>query len=178
MRQIVRFLVVSAALMTFMSVIIVSSPGFARAQEDSSQSDTSQSDDWQPLPPVPPAVQPDKAAPPPNLAGCWSGEMDDDRLGVGTGFVFVVQNKKKIARGTVVGLSFPDGPSASHGITGTVGAKSFKLRFQRSTCVIGIRGTFSSGDLVGTYQVTKRCLGRKLAGTFDFTSDPSGSTCH
>ncbi len=172
MSRIIRFLIAMAASVAFVSGLIAGCADFARAQDA-----TTETGGWQPLPPGPAIAQPDKAAPPLQVAGCWSGEIDDDFTGVGSGFTFVVQKGKRIARGTLIGFSFSGGPSATHGITGTVNSRSYKLSLTRDGCSVRIRGTMSSGDLVGTYSLTKRCLGSKFAGTFDFAFDPSGTSC-
>jgi hypothetical protein len=153
--------------------IVAAAATSARAQDASTDASG-----WQTLPPEAPVAQPDKKAPPLQLAGCWSGEIDDDTTGVGTGYAYIVQKGKRLKRGTHIGFRFNGGPDQSHAIKGSVNSRTFKLRFQRSTCVVSVHGTIApSGDAIGSYRLTKRCLGQKYAGMFDFTYDPTNTTC-
>jgi hypothetical protein len=173
MSRVTRFLIVSATSILFLSGLIAASANPAHAQDESSQSE-----DWQPYTPSV-VSQPDKKLPPPIIAGCWSGDLDDDKLGAGTGFAFIVQHGKKLTKGTQIGISFPAGPSRTHGIRGNVNSKgAIKLHLAQSGCVVNIHGKVVSDDVTGTYFLNKACrLGRKLVGTFDFTFDPTGTTC-
>jgi hypothetical protein len=171
MLRILRLMPAMLAAAMLAAGLTAVAPLIAQAQEAVSE------DQWQPVSPPWAIVQPDKSAPPLELAGCWSGELDDDQFGTGFGFALVVQNRKKITKGTIIGASFVSGPSGSHGIKGHVNSKQFKLHLSRGGCNVNIRGTLASGDLVGTYRFTRRCVGDKLAGTFDFAFDPSGTSC-
>jgi hypothetical protein len=170
MARIIRFLTVSTAAALLVTGLVAGSAGLARAQQADSQSDG-----WQVLPPQPAVAQPTKVAPL-DVAGCWSGSIDDDTTGTGSGFVFFNQKGKRLVHGTTIGLSFNGGPSKSHGITGTVNSQNFKL-IHPGHCKVLIRGTISSGDLVGSYGLSKHCLGQKFGGTFDYTFDDTGNSC-
>lgn len=173
MSRVTRLLIVAVASALLISALILVS-----ARRLHSQETILESDGWQPFTPSAVVTQPDKKAPPLDVAGCWSGEVDDDKTGVGSGFVSFVQQGKKIKKDTVIGLSFNGGPSASHRIKGDVNSKRVKLHFEQASCVVDASARLPSEDLVGSYRITKGCrLGGKFTGTFDFTFDPSGSTC-
>jgi hypothetical protein len=174
MSRVTRFLFVLIPSLLLLSGIIAVSASRARGQEKSIESQG-----WQPYTPNFAASQPETTMPPPNIAGCWSGDLDDDKLGPGTGFTFIVQQGKRLTKGTMIGISFPAGPSASHGITGGVNSTgTMNLHLEQSGCVVNVHGKVMSDQLTGTYSVNKACrLGRRLAGTFDFNFDPTGTTC-
>jgi hypothetical protein len=175
MSRVTTILILAVISSLFMSALIAGSASLARSQDDES----AQSEDWQPYTPNFAASQPDTKIPPPNVAGCWSGDLDDNRLGAGTGYVFIVQHGTKLTKGTRLGFSFPAGPSRSHGIRGRVNNKgSINFHLEQSACVVNIHGKVVSDDASGTYSVKKACrAGGKLVGTFDFTFDPTGTTC-
>jgi hypothetical protein len=162
------------AIAAVFAIAIFAAPSnLARAQD--ANTDTL---GWQTLPPEAPVAQPDKKAPPLQLGGCWSGDIDDDTTGVGTGYAFIVQKGKKLKKGTYIGFRFSGGASARHPIKGTANSRNFKLHLQISTCVVTVRGVLASPtEATGSYRLTKRCLRKKYAGTFDFTYDPSNTTC-
>jgi hypothetical protein len=175
MWRVTRFLIASSVSVALVSGLIAASANLVRAQDGSPESLG-----WQPYTPEAAVAQPALPPTPLALAGCWSGEVDDDRAGVGTGFVFIVQKGRKITRGTKIGISFPSGPSTSHGIKGDVNSRRVLLHFQQFNCVVDARGKLaSSEELTGSYHITKGCrLGGKFAGGFDFTFDAGGTTCH
>jgi hypothetical protein len=166
MSRIIRLMTMGGVAALLVSCLVVGSANSARAQDSG----------WQPWTPAPTVAQPAKGTPPLNVDGCWSGTIEDDTTGTGSGFILFVQKGKKLAHGTTVGLSFNGGPSVTHGITGTVNSQNFKL-VHPGRCNAMIRGTISGNDLVGTYRLTKHCLGSKFGGTFDYTFDAGGTTC-
>ena len=175
MSRVTKIFVMAVTSWLFLSGLIAASASLAHSQDDQ----TTQSEGWQPYTANFAPSQPDKKMPPPNIAGCWSGDLDDNKLGSGTGFAFIVQHGTKLTKGTEIGISFPSGPSRTHGISGSINNKgTMNLHLEQSGCVVNIHGKVVSDDVSGTYTVNKACrLGRKLAGTFDFTFDPSGTTC-
>jgi hypothetical protein len=113
-----------------------------------------------------------------DVAGCWSGGIDDKKTGEGTGFIFFVQEGKKLVDGTGAGFSFTGFGSESGSLTGHVTNKSFVTSFKEKPCKVNVRGRIVSGDLVGTYSIKKKCTGViPLKGTFDYTFDASGDSC-
>jgi hypothetical protein len=147
-------------------------PNYARAQDAGSQTA-----DWQASGPPSEVSQPAKAGPPLYLAGCWYGGLDDNSLGSGSGFLYFVQNGKKLVNGTTAGLYFSS-YSTGGGLTGKTNSKTFHLKFHKKQCNVSFHGTIdSSGDLTGMYHLSKKCAGFVLDGTFDFTFDPSNQTC-
>jgi hypothetical protein len=42
---------------------------------------------------------------PPDVAGCWSGDFEDTKVGEGTGFIFFVQDGKKLIKGSDVAFT-------------------------------------------------------------------------
>lgn len=176
MSRVSKSLFVVVASFLFSSALIAVSANHARSQGEVVGV---QSDEWQPLTPRAVAPQPDKRTPPPDVAGCWSGDLDDNVLGSGSGFAFIVQKGGKILKGTMIGVSFPAGPSAQHGIKGSINNKgALKLHLTQFSCTVDIHGKVVSDEVVGTFYLNKRCgLGRRLKGTFDFTFDAGGTSC-
>jgi len=172
-----RYIVLLISSLLFISASIAAIASRAGSQE----TDAVQSDEWQPYASNFVAPQPNRKMPPPNVSGCWSGTLDDEKIGAGTGFTFIVQKGTKLTKGTMIGVSFPAGPNRWHGITGSINNKgSLKLHFHQQGCFVGVHGKVDvmSEEVSGTYSVNKACrLGRKLVGTFDFTFDPTGTTC-
>jgi hypothetical protein len=124
------------------------------------------------------AVQPDAKQPPLNLAGCWSGSINDTTQGAGTGFLFFVQNGTKLGTGTVADLNETGLGEASGPLTGKTNGQNFHLKFHHKSCNVSFHGTIgNSGDLTGMYHLSKKCFGQVLQGTFDYTFDATNASC-
>ncbi len=120
-------------------------------------------------------AQPD-SKPPLNVAGCWSGSVDDRRQGTGTGFLYFVQNGKNLVAGTSGQISLST-VTAGGPLSGRVTPRSVFAGHHAYSCNVAFRAREISGDLVGAYNLNKHCAAVKLAGTFDFTFDASGTSC-
>ena len=173
MRGISRYLSISAVAMLILSALVAVPSHLARAQDSGS------GNDWQASPSSGAvAEQPDAKASPLNLAGCWSGTIDDDSTGTGSGFLSFVQKGKNLTKATTAGLDFNGGPSISGSLSGKTNSQNFHLKFHRKQCNVSFHGTISAdGDLTGHYTLSKKCLGEVFQGTFDYTFDAGGSTC-
>jgi hypothetical protein len=170
--QSLRGLVTAGGVALIACCLAGMAPNYARAQEAGSQTA-----DWQASGPPSEVTEPAKAGPPLDLAGCWSGGVDDNSQGSGSGFLYFVQNGKKLGAGTFAGLSF-NSLSAGGDLTGKTNSKTFHLKFHKKQCNVSFHGTIdSSGDLTGMYHLSRKCLGTVLDGTFDFTYDASDTTC-
>lgn len=181
MKQSRRFLALASATVFFSALSLVLANELARAQQDgAAQSDSSaaqqdqNSNDWTFSQPQT-AAQPDKAQPI-DVAGCWSGTIDDDETGPGTGHLLFVQKNRKLLHSTTGGLDFSDGATASGKLSGRVSGASFVLNHHNNTCRITFRGSSVDGDLVGTY-IVRRCSKITTGGTFNFSFDSSNSSC-
>ncbi len=122
------------------------------------------------------AVPEAEIRPPLNLAGCWSGMIEDSTFGPGTGFIFVVQNGKKLVTGTHAELNLSPG-SIGGPLAGSANSQTFRLAFHRKQCNVSFHGTLSSGDLTGMYHLSKKCAHAVLNGTFEFTFDATNASC-
>jgi hypothetical protein len=112
-----------------------------------------------------------------DVAGCWSGTIDDKKTGEGTGFLFFVQEGKQLVSGTDAGFTFTGFGTEGGSLTGHVTNKSFVTSFKEKPCKVSVRGRIVSGDLVGTYSINKKCAGIAFKGTFDYTFDATGDSC-
>ena len=172
MWRISRFLSVSGVAALILSALIAVSPNLARAQDSAAETN-----DWEASPGSGAVVaQPDKKQPPLDLAGCWSGTIDDDATGTGSGFLSFLQKGTKL---TVDGqLDFNGGPNKRGILKGKANSKNFQLSAHSRKCNVSFHGTISSGDhLTGMYHLSKKCLGAVDGGNFDYTFDGSGSSC-
>src|ERR1700722_1197608 len=124
------------------------------------------------------AAEPDSKKAPLDLAGCWSGTIDDSKGGSGTGFLFFVQQGTKLGTGTGAELDIPGSGSASGPLKGKANSQDFQLGFHGKSCNISFHGKISnSGDLTGMYHLSKKCFGQVLKGTFDYTFDATNASC-
>lgn len=162
-RQIFFTFVGTAALA---AALIAVPPRIANAQQ--AQEDEAQTPDAA-------VAEPDKAAPPLDIAGCWSGTIEDANSGAGTGAIFFVQHKKKLVKGTGAMLSLIPGQASKLG--GKVTSTSFVATHHGKDCkAVAFAGQPSGSDLTGTY-ILRRCAGLTTSGTFDFAFDSSGNSC-
>jgi hypothetical protein len=127
-------------------------------------------------------VSTEPAAKPPDIAGDWSGEVDDNNPAIGEASfsISVFQKKSKFrgdwetgfgGAGTFVGKIKADGETLS-----------FKLKQKHSKCKIRSEGMLviptAAPDLVaqpeitGTYTTNKNCRGAE-GGTFTLTFEPN-----
>lgn len=144
--------------------------GSASAQEAASPGS-----DWTVTNPGAAVAEPDKAAPPMDIAGCWSGSIDDANSGAGTGAIFFVQHNKKLAKGTGAILSLI--PGAASPLGGKVTSTSFVATHHGKDCkTVAFAGQPSGPDLTGTY-ILRKCGGLTTSGSFDFAFDSSGNSC-
>lgn len=113
-----------------------------------------------------------------DVAGCWSGDFEDTKDGEGTGFLFFVQDGKKLVSGTEASFTLSGLGTGGGPLTGHVTNKSFVAHFNEKACHVTVRGRIVSGDLTGTYHIGKKCLGKTaFKGTFDYTFDATGDSC-
>jgi hypothetical protein len=114
----------------------------------------------------------DAKSPPPNLAGSWSGSLQDNQFGAATLSMDITQtkNKKKIG-GTfdIEGIDTPNfsesGTVANGSVNGNQGKVTFNFKVSKN-CAPKVKATLSNGNtmMTGSYfQKTKHC---KASGTF------------
>lgn len=144
--------------------------GSASAQEAASPGS-----DWTVTNPGAAVAEPDKAAPPMDIAGCWSGSTEDAEFGAGTGALLFFQNKKKILKGSGAHLSIGGGITGP--IKGKVNSTVFVASFHGKACkTVSFTGHMSSGSLVGTY-ILHKCLDVTSSGSFNYTFDATNDSC-
>jgi hypothetical protein len=103
--------------------------------------------------------QPDSV---PNVAGSYTGTLEDRRFGAGEISADVVQNGSKLS-GTW-DATF-GGPGTIKGSVKSSGKVHARLKI-KGGCGVTIKGVFQGGDeIVGTYKVTG--CGKSDGGTFD-----------
>ena len=116
-----------------------------------------------------------KVPPPLDVAGCWSGETEDDGARNGEGFIFFVQKGKKAVKGTNLGITI--GTATTLGpITGKVTVRSFFLKAKEKKCDVSFVGQMPNQALVGSYSF-KDCGSATMEGTFVYDFDPTGESC-
>lgn len=168
MKRIGNLLMASGAAGLILSAFVAVSSTAAMAQDDGS---------WN-LSPGTAVAQPDSKNPPLDLAGCWSGTIDDTTGGPGTGFLFFVQNGTKLGTGTGAELDIPSLGTASGSLKGKTNSQNFALGFHKKDCNVSFHGTIStSGNLTGMYHLSKKCFGQVLKGTFDYAFDVTSASC-
>ncbi len=172
-----RRMISTIAGVAALAAVIAGSACLAYAQESNSQATG-----WTPpnFASSPSSLPEPEVKTPLDVAGCWSGAIDDDKAGEGTGFLFFVQEGTKLVNGTEAGFSIPGlGSTGGRPLTGHVTSKSFLTSFKNKQCSVSVRGRIVSGDLTGTYNIGKKCLGdTSFKGTFDFTFDATGNSCN
>jgi ribosomal protein L27 len=110
-----------------------------------------------------------------DVAGCWSGEIDDDGSLAGEGFIFFVQKGKKAVKGTDVGGMI--GATTFFGsIEGKVTVTSFFLKAKDRKCHVSFIGRMPNEALVGSFSF-KNCGSPIPEGTFVYDFDPTGESC-
>ena len=110
-----------------------------------------------------------------DVAGCWSGETEDDGSRNGEGFIFFVQKGKKAVKGTNLGITI--GTATTLGpITGKVTVRSFFLKAKEKKCDVSFVGQMPNQALVGSYSF-KDCGSATIEGTFVYDFDPTGESC-
>src|SRR5271156_868960 len=110
-----------------------------------------------------------------DVAGCWSGETEDDGSRDGSGFIFFVQKGKKAVKGTNLGITF--GSATTEGpITGKVTVTSFFLKVKEKRCEVSFVGQMPNEALVGSFSF-KNCGSPLIEGTFIYDFDPTGESC-
>lgn len=167
MRKTITGITAAAATAVLIAAMIAGSAHPSRAQD-------SQASAWDAPSSGAALAQPDKPAPPPDIAGCWSGTIQDAGSGPGTGAIFFVQHKNKLVKGTGAVLSILSSPGP---LKGKVTSTSFVASDHGKHCkTVAFTGQPSGPDLTGTY-ILRRCLGVTSSGTFDFAFDSSGNSC-
>jgi hypothetical protein len=170
MKRIGKLLMASGAAGLILSAFVAASSTAAVAQDEGSWNLSPSTDEA--------ATQPDSKKPPLDLNGCWSGTIDDTKNGAGTGFLVFVQEGTKLGVGTGAELDIPSLGSASGPLKGKTNSQDFELGFHGKGCNISFHGKISdSGDLTGMYHLSKKCFGRVLKGTFDYTFDVTSASC-
>jgi len=110
-----------------------------------------------------------------DVAGCWSGETEDNGSRNGEGFIFFVQKGKKAVKGTNFGITI--GSATGLGpITGKVTITSFFLKAKFKKCEVSFIGQMPNEALVGSYSI-KNCGSITIEGTFVYDFDPTGESC-
>jgi hypothetical protein len=110
-----------------------------------------------------------------DVAGCWSGETEDDGSRNGEGFLFFVQKGKKAVKGTNFGITI-GAASASGPVTGKVTITSFFLKAKDKNCKVSFIGQIPNEALVGSYSF-KNCGSPTIEGTFIYDFDPTNESC-
>ena len=110
-----------------------------------------------------------------DVAGCWSGETEDDGSRNGEGFIFFVQKGKKAVKGTNFGITIGTATGLAP-ITGKVTVKSFFLKAKFKKCKVSFVGQMPNEALVGSYSF-KNCGSPLIEGTFIYDFDPTGESC-
>lgn len=170
MLRISKFFTFGGAAALAACLAIAGSPNFARAQDTGSWSSSTQSGE---------VAQPAKRAPL-DLAGCWQGGVNDKKLGDGDGYLYIVQNNKKLTPDSMAYIEFPGTSIAGGGnVKGKTNSNRFHLGHHGQQCNASFHGTIdsSSGDLVGKYHLSKKCQKQVLSGTFDFPYDTTPGGC-
>jgi len=104
-------------------------------------------------------AQPDTV---PNVAGSYSGTLEDHRFGMGDITADIVQNGSKLSGNWSSDFG---GPGTIKGSVKASGAVKARLKI-KGGCGVSIKGVFQGGDeIVGTYKVTG--CGKSDGGTFD-----------
>jgi hypothetical protein len=160
-------LIVTALGTALMFAAIAAFPSRSASAQETASPDS----DWTATTPGAAVAEPDKAAPPMDIAGCWSGSIEDANSGAGTGALLFIQHKKKIAKGSGAHLSI------GGGITGPVKGKVNSTVFVATFHGTGCTTVAFTGSLVGSY-ILRKCLGVTSSGSFDFTFDTSGASCN
>jgi hypothetical protein len=110
-----------------------------------------------------------------NVAGCWSGEIEDEGSRIGEGFLFFVQKGKKAVKGTGFGVTI--GETTGLGpIKGKVTITSFFLKAKEKDCQVSFVGQMPNEALVGSFSF-KNCGSLTPEGTFVYDFDPTGESC-
>ena len=110
-----------------------------------------------------------------DVAGCWSGETEDNGSPTGDGFIFFVQKGNKAVKGTNVGVA--NATTTIFGpIKGKVTSTSFFLKAKGKKCNVSFVGQMPNEALVGNYSF-KNCGSITLEGTFVYDFDPTGESC-
>jgi hypothetical protein len=100
---------------------------------------------------------------PPDVAGSYTGSIEDHRLGAGTITTMIDQNGSKLSG--PVDTSF--GSGTMKGKVSSKGTISVRVKLKGS-CGLNMHGTFENGDeIAGVYTVTG--CGKADHGTFDVT---------
>jgi ribosomal protein L27 len=110
-----------------------------------------------------------------DVAGCWSGETEDNGSRTGSGFIFFVQKGNKAVKGTNLGVT--NGATTVVGpIKGKVTIKSFFLKAKEKKCRVSFVGQMPNEALVGSYSF-EDCGSITTEGTFVYDFDPTGESC-
>ena len=107
---------------------------------------------------------PDTKSPPPNLAGQWTGSVDDSSFGPADLTLDISQRKSKLG-GTWDISGFASGTIAAGTVNGNKGVVRFKFKLNRF-CAPQVVGTLSNGNttMSGSYFAKSRTC--NAAGTF------------
>jgi hypothetical protein len=110
-----------------------------------------------------------------DVAGCWSGEIEDNGSRTGEGFLFFVQKGKKAVKGTDAGGMI--GTTTFFGaVEGKVTVTSFFLKAKEKKCHVSFIGQMPNEALVGSFSF-KNCGSPTTEGTFVYDFDPTGESC-
>jgi hypothetical protein len=101
---------------------------------------------------------PDAKAPPLDIAGCWSGDVNDDGDGLGTAVLNFVQNGKKIQHGSGLDFEWPDASFAFGPIHGNVSSTGIKFNGHAGKgCPFHGQGSGDTSLIEGTVKFTGKC---------------------
>lgn len=171
MLRIANYLALGGSILMVACLAIAGTSNFARAQGPNRDAIG-----WQLPSQRSQTAEPD-SRPPLDLAGCWKGAYTDTKLGAGDGYIYFVQDGRKLTSDTMAFLefgSFQDGGSLS----GKTNSKRFHLKFHKKQCNVSFHGKIDdSGDVVGKYHLSKKCTGGVLKGTFDLSFDTASGDC-
>lgn len=103
-------------------------------------------------------LSPEVHGTPINIAGCWSGSVNDTGDGTGAAAVTFVQNGKTIQNSSFLAFDWPDTSFAHAAIHGTVGSTGIKFKGQAGKgCPFSGKGTGDASAIGGTVKFKGKC---------------------
>ena len=103
-------------------------------------------------------LNPEAQSTPLNIAGCWSGSVNDTADGTGTASSTFDQNGKKIQHGSLLNFDWPDQAFVHGVIHGTVSSTGIKFNGQAGKgCSFHGIATGDASAMSGTVKFTGKC---------------------
>jgi hypothetical protein len=103
-------------------------------------------------------LNPEAQGTPLNIAGCWSGGVNDTADGTGTAALTFVQSGKKIQKTSRLNFDWPDQAFVHGGIHGTVSSTGIKFNGQAGKgCPFHGAGTGDASAMTGAVRFGGKC---------------------